>query len=282
MEWYRQQFSMRGDRWIYGKIGMLAYVAMEDNFQDSPWWAILEESSNGKVPNIISSSQLRELIVENPDDINLGSFRNPVEGEQATNGNITAIVSDRDPITSALWREHINAIGVRRYTVDGQSTAAAIWGLKGKWDIKENVFKESKKYKGRGKFWENNQPAYNGAVRNEWLDEIFPDTKSWTKEKVFKLLEEGDFKNKTEFVSTYNCGYALKRLKLVDEVKVYFDGGYDTRSIEELFKEAKNYDTKTAFNAADGKGYQRLYTNKLLNEACSHMSKGKKGRPKKS
>ena len=277
MEWYRQQLSMRGDRWYDGKIGMLAYIAMEDNFQDSPWWNILEESSNGEVPNIVSQAQFRELVQEDPNNLDLGSNRNAAEGEHATNGNITAIVADRDPITSATWRDFINAIGTRRYTVDGQSTAAAIWGLKGKWDIKENVLAEALKCEGRGEFWRENQPAYFGAVRNGWLDEIFPD-KSWTTEKVWNLLKNGNFKNITDFVTTYNCSDALNRLGIKDEVKAFF--GADNRSIEELFVEAKKYNTKTEFNNADNKAYQRLYTNKLLDEACIHMEEGSKGRPK--
>lgn len=279
MQWYRQQLSMRGDRWYNDKIGMLAYIAMEDNFQDSPWWAILEESSNGYVPNILSQARFREIVQEDPNNLDLGSTRNPVEGEQATNGNITAIVADRDPITSALWRDFINAIGTRKYTVDGQSTAAAIWGLKGKWDIKENVFTEGNKYNGRGEFWEKNQPAYSGALRNSWLDELFP-IDAWTREKVFRLLDEGNFNNITDFIKTYHCGSALDRLGLREEVKAYL-GGNDSRSIEECMIVAKEFTgTKMEFMNADKSAYEKLRYAKILDEACSHMEEGKVGRPK--
>ena len=46
----------------------------------------------------------------------------------------------------------------------------------GYWDVKENVIKESLKYKTRSEFHFNSRGSYGGARRNGWLDELFPNT----------------------------------------------------------------------------------------------------------
>ena len=44
----------------------------------------------------------------------------------------------------------------------------------GYWNIFENVEKEAKKYKSRWDFGKNNGSAYNAAIRNKWIDILFP------------------------------------------------------------------------------------------------------------
>ena len=42
----------------------------------------------------------------------------------------------------------------------------------GFWNTKENVIKESKKYKTRTEFYTNCSPAYRSAIKHQWIDEL--------------------------------------------------------------------------------------------------------------
>lgn len=91
-----------------------------------------------------------------------------------------------------------------------------------KW-TKETVFEKARKYKTRGEFQKGCDSAYNVALKNGWLDEMywFIDGKRpngyWTKERVFE--EAMKYKIRREFKKGCESAYAIAcRNKWIDEL----------------------------------------------------------------
>lgn len=107
-----RQFSMRGDRKYGDKVSMLAFTAMENQLEDSNWFKIMENISNGKIPNIISEADFKASISKNNV---IGSHLNPKGGNNV--GNITLIkANNHDPKVFEEWETLSKHIAVRTYT----------------------------------------------------------------------------------------------------------------------------------------------------------------------
>ena len=98
---------------------------------------------------------------------------------------------------------------------------------RGYWDIKDNVFKEAKKYQTISEFWKGCGSAYDAARKHNWLGEmiwfkeIYKPRGYWTKEKVF--AEAKKYKTKNTFrkgcMTAYLYAYRNKWLKEMDWFK---------------------------------------------------------------
>ena len=124
-----------------------------------------------------------------------------------------------------------------------------------KWSSRDDVFAESHKYHSRSEFKRNSGGAYNHALSNGWLDEMFwlqkplPKIK-WTREKVFeeshKYRYKGDFCNnapRAHEIATNN-GW-LEEMTWIKERRK--PSNYWTR--ERVFEESLKYTNKKDFEA---------------------------------
>lgn len=88
----------------------------------------------------------------------------------------------------------------------------------GFWENKENVIKESKKYKSRTDFFKNNSSAYRSAIKHKWLDK-FTWLKNerkvkrgfWTIENL--KLEANKYENKADFLKNSRSAYVTASKK---------------------------------------------------------------------
>ena len=107
-----RQFSMRGDRKYEDKVSMLAFAAMDNQLDDSNWFKIMENISNGKIPNIISEADFKTIIAK-PGVI--GSYLNPKGGSNV--GNVTIVKSNNyDPKVFEQWEELSKHIALKTFT----------------------------------------------------------------------------------------------------------------------------------------------------------------------
>lgn len=68
------------------------------------------------------------------------------------------------------------------------------------WKNKEDVINEGKKYKNRTDFYKHNVGAYNSALRNKWIDDIFPMDKQTIMVEAMKYNDRLEFrKNNLSF-----------------------------------------------------------------------------------
>lgn len=119
-----RQFSMRGDRKYEDKISMLAFTAMETELEDSNWFKIMENISNGCIPNIISEADFKTIIGK-PGVI--GSHLNPKGGNNV--GNVTIVkANNHDPKIFEDWEELSKHIALKTFTDDnGDSLFSTIF-----------------------------------------------------------------------------------------------------------------------------------------------------------
>jgi hypothetical protein len=107
-----RQFSMRGDRKYEDKVSMLAFTAMDYQLEDSNWFKIMENISNGKIPNIISEADFKTIIAK-PGVI--GSHLNPKGGNNV--GNVTIVkANNHDPKVFEEWEQLSKHIALKTYT----------------------------------------------------------------------------------------------------------------------------------------------------------------------
>lgn len=107
-----RQFGMRADRKYEDKVSLLAFTAMENQLEDSNWFKIMENISNGKIPNIISEADFKAIIAK-PGVI--GSHLNPKGGNNV--GNVTIVkANNHDPKVFEEWEELSKHIGLKTFT----------------------------------------------------------------------------------------------------------------------------------------------------------------------
>ena len=107
-----RQFSMRGDRKYGDKVSLLAFAAMDNQLEDSNWFKIMENISNGKIPNIISEADFKSIIAK-PGVI--GSHLNPKGGNNV--GNVTIVkANNHDPKIFEDWEELSKHIALKTFT----------------------------------------------------------------------------------------------------------------------------------------------------------------------
>lgn len=107
-----RQFSMRGDRKYEDKVSLLAFAAMDNQLEDSNWFKIMENISNGKIPNIISEADFKTIIAK-PGVI--GSHLNPKGGNNV--GNVTIVkANNHDPKVFEEWEQLSKHIALKTYT----------------------------------------------------------------------------------------------------------------------------------------------------------------------
>jgi hypothetical protein len=107
-----RQFSMRGDRKYGDKVSMLAFTAMDYQLEDSNWFKIMENISNGKIPNIISEADFKTIIAKQGV---IGSHLNPKGGNNV--GNVTIVkANNHDPKVFEEWVELSKHIALKTFT----------------------------------------------------------------------------------------------------------------------------------------------------------------------
>jgi hypothetical protein len=107
-----RQFSMRGDRKYEDKVSLLAFAAMDNQLDDSNWFKIMENISNGKIPNIVSEADFKTIIAK-PGVI--GSHLNPKGGNNV--GNVTIVkANNHDPKVFEEWEQLSKHIALKTYT----------------------------------------------------------------------------------------------------------------------------------------------------------------------
>jgi len=169
-----RQFSMRGDRKYEDKVSLLAFSAMDDQLEDSNWFKIMENISNGKIPNIISEADFKTIIAK-PGVI--GSYLNPKGGNNV--GNVTIVkANNHDPKVFEEWEKLGKHIALRKYT-DGDGNS-----LFGKIFERYNLEKDCKQYDSLEKLIKNDsllQRRLNkrdGLYVDELLNNLFTDYKN--------------------------------------------------------------------------------------------------------
>jgi hypothetical protein len=119
-----RQFSMRGDRKYEDKVSMLAFTAMDYQLEDSNWYKIMENISNGHIPNIVSEADFKTIIAK-PGVI--GSHLNPNGGNNV--GNVTIVkANNHDPKVFEKWEDLSKHIALKTFTDDnGDSLFSTIF-----------------------------------------------------------------------------------------------------------------------------------------------------------
>ena len=124
-----------------------------------------------------------------------------------------------------------------------------------KWYSKETVFEESLKYHSRTEFKRKSGGAYNHALSNGWLDEMYwletpPRAIKWTKEKVIE--ESRKYHYKGEFCNGSPRAYNVAKEEGWLEEMIWIKEkrkptNYWTR--ERVFEESRKYNNRKDFNA---------------------------------
>ncbi|KJG00099.1 GIY-YIG nuclease family protein [Photobacterium angustum] len=152
-----------------------------------------------------------------------------------------------------------------------------------KW-TKDKCKREALKYDQRSLFRDGSSSAYGAALRDGYLDEICSHMVSgrgngryWTKERT--ALEAKKYNTRTEFKrgngSAYGaacrngwlndiCGHMIETAK---------PAGYWTK--DNCAKEAKKYETRTAFKKGSSGAFTIAGRNGWLDDICEHMPKQK-------
>lgn len=145
---YSRQFSMRGDRKYEDKISMLAFTAMENQLEDSNWFKIMENISNGNIPNIISEAEFQTILTKQSA---IGSHLNPKGGNNV--GNVTLVKANNyDPKVFEEWEELSKHIAQKTFTdKDGNSLFSTIFRNFQMKELEkvtslENLIKEKRNY----------------------------------------------------------------------------------------------------------------------------------------
>jgi len=189
------------------------------------------------------------------------------------------------PLTADFWNE-LSFKQSDVWKTMGQTTLKQVLsemsGSRGKgFRDKEYAKEYALKYNSLGEWEENHQSSLSIARAIDKIEPGFLNSITshmtgknivWTPEVVEEKLKESKATKYSDFVSEYNCSYALKRLNMVDSVKARFKDGYKPKvTLELATKEALKHTTKKEFNEANNRVYQWAYRNKVLNQICSHM-----------
>jgi hypothetical protein len=139
---------------------------------------------------------------------------------------------------------------------------------RGYWLIKENVIKESKKFSSRTEFKKKSGNAYNSAVKNKWINEMFwldqnnmKHPKGYWKNRenmmreARKYMTKEEFKkgNLTAFLAAYRYGF-IDEMEWLVKQKQHKNGYWTYKHIEE---EALKYNTKTDFFNGNQTAYRK-------------------------
>lgn len=145
------------------------------------------------------------------------------------------------------------------------------------WNL-ESVRAEALKYPTRTKFKSGNRAAYNWAVRNELLDEVFSHSvktvyKKWTltsvKEEALKYTRVSEFNKNSN--GAYK--WAVKN-DCLNEITGHMERllEWNLVSVSEV---AKKYTSRTKFKKENRGAYQWASRNSKLDVVCSHMEDSK-------
>jgi hypothetical protein len=149
--------------------------------------------------------------------------------------------------------------------------------VKGYWQIKENVEKESRKYSSRQKWCRDGGSSYHGAKRNGWLDELMPSQTrslgSWTKEEL--QVEARKFNKRTAFSDGALSAYrAACKLGVMDKICMHMSGTLKGhwRNLENLKADSAKYNNKTKWIEANPAAYEAAKDMEVVDECCEHMT----------
>lgn len=140
----------------------------------------------------------------------------------------------------------------------------------GKWN-KKSVFEVSKKYKSKIEFRKSCCSAYHVAWKRNWFGEmdwlVRPIKIKWTKENVF--VEAKKYQTRTQFQKVCGSAYNVAlRNNWLNEMSWFVEGkrsnGFWTK--ENVFEEAKKYQTRAQFAKDCGSAYEVSRKNGWLDE----------------
>ncbi len=153
-----------------------------------------------------------------------------------------------------------------------------------KWNKKENVLKEAKKFLSRKAFFEGNQSCYNAAKRMGWFEEACmhmpknlcignkPPTFKWPKIAVVK--EALKYDSKKDFAESSAGAYdAAVKNKWLDEVCSHMPTIYRDLTVKLLVGIFKDCKTKKEAREKDLSAYVTVTRKKLQKIVFAHMPK---------
>lgn len=156
---------------------------------------------------------------------------------------------------------------------------------------KENCSKKIQECKTRGEFKNKYPNAYEAALDNGWLDELFVNhpnygyknrrvmvaikadhgRKYWTEERVLK--EARKYHSLSEFAKKSSGAYdAVFNLQILDKVHKIIAPKCTRWTYDMIKEEAMKYSTKREFHKGAPNAYNAAYKRGLLEEICSHMT----------
>ena len=143
------------------------------------------------------------------------------------------------------------------------------------WDYK-SAKEAAEKYSSRGEFQRENQPAYNAARRNGWLDDICshmqPLKKKWTYEEVHQIALQ--YSSNIEMQrGNPKAWYAAQRNGWWKQVSTHMTWHRPKWSLENIRKESLKFQSRKEFQKKSESAYQAARQMGVLDEVCSHMEK---------
>jgi len=144
---------------------------------------------------------------------------------------------------------------------------------------KDRCAEEAKKYKNRVDFMNNSQVAYTKARDiYKCLDDICnhmpPSLTKWNYDLALKTAKKYKTRNELK-LSEQTCWQWIKRNKLDDIMFAHMENKLTTYNMQELKKEAKQFQYREDWKTFNPKGYNKVMKEGLLNEYCKHMFKNK-------
>ena len=155
---------------------------------------------------------------------------------------------------------------------------------------KENCSIKVQECKTRGDFKKKYPNAYEAALDNGWLDELFANhpnhgyknrrvmiaikshqgRKYWTEERVLK--EARKYHSISEFAKKCSGAYdAVFELQILDKVHKIIAPKCIRWTYDMIKEEAMKYNTKREFHKGSSKAYKAAYKHGWLDDICSHM-----------
>lgn len=148
----------------------------------------------------------------------------------------------------------------------------------GRWQSKESVLAEAKKFRRRSDFIHGSNGAYSAAVRYGWVDEAcahMPKPMRWTKESAQE--EARKYSSKSEFREAKpGCvQFAMHEgLEFFEEITQHMKPLWERKwTFEACKQEAKKYCYRKDFDKGCTSAYQRARANGWLDEICAHMDR---------
>ena len=182
------------------------------------------------------------------------------------------------------------AVARKNYWLDEMTWLKRKYVIRGFWQSKDNLFKESHKYNTLKEFSYGSRRAYNTARKNGWLDEM-----TWLKRAERKpsgyysikenvILESRKFNSRVDFCEKCYLGYIsakkngwLEEMDWLSKTNKREKGYWNIK--ENVFAEAEKYDYKSEFMRKSPSAYASARLHNWLDE-MKFKIKESKGDPR--